>query len=158
SLVLRDVDLWQNLGAHSAGRVTITLVTLDDALAKALEPRAASPARRLHVLRELVKANVPVSVNVAPVIPGLTDSELPALLRAVADAGCTRVAWALLRLPYQVRTWSSTCSSGASTRRARRGWSRSSVSRAAASCTTPTWAAAAAAAGRSSSSCRRRST
>jgi len=103
SLVLRDVDLWQKLGAHHAGRVTVTLVTLDDALAKALEPRAASPVRRLFVLRELVKAKVPVSVNVAPVIPGLTDAELPAVLRAVADAGCNRVAWALLRLPYQVK-------------------------------------------------------
>jgi DNA repair photolyase len=103
SLVLRDVDLWQKLGSQNAGRVTVTLVTLDDALAKALEPRAASPMRRLHVLRELVKAKVPVSVNVAPVIPGLTDAELPAVLRAVADAGCTRVAWALLRLPYQVK-------------------------------------------------------
>jgi DNA repair photolyase len=103
SLVLRDVDLWQKLGALNAGRVTVTLVTLDDALAKALEPRAASPLRRLFVLRELVKAKVPVSVNVAPVIPGLTDAELPMILRAVADAGCTRVAWALLRLPYQVK-------------------------------------------------------
>jgi DNA repair photolyase len=103
ALVLRDVDLWQELGAKNAGRVTVTLVTLDDALAKALEPRAASPLRRLHVLRELVKAKVPVSVNIAPVIPGLTDAELPAIMKAVADAGTTRVAWALLRLPYQVK-------------------------------------------------------
>ena len=103
ALVLRDVDLWQKLGALNAGRVTVTLVTLDDALAKALEPRAASPVRRLHVLRELVKANVPVSVNIAPVIPGLTDAELPAILKAVADAGSPRAAWALLRLPYQVK-------------------------------------------------------
>src|SRR3982751_1809190 len=103
ALVLRDVDLWQKLGAANAGRVTVTLVTLDDALAKALEPRAASPMRRLHVLRELVKAKVPVSVNIAPVIPGLTDTELPALMQAVADAGCTRVSWVLLRLPYQVK-------------------------------------------------------
>src|SRR5687767_6507270 len=103
ALVLRDVDLWQKLGATNTGRVTVTLVTLDDELAKALEPRAASPARRLHVLRELVKAKVPVSVNVAPVIPGLTDAKLPAIIKAVADAGTTRVAWALLRLPYQVK-------------------------------------------------------
>src|SRR5687768_1326120 len=103
ALVLRDLDLWQKLGAMNAGRVTVTLVTLDDALAKTLEPRAASPARRLHVLRELVKAKVPVSVNIAPVIPGLTDAELPAIMKAVADAGATRVAWALLRLPYQVK-------------------------------------------------------
>jgi DNA repair photolyase len=103
ALVLRDADLWQKLGAQNAGRVTVTLVTLDDALAKALEPRAASPVRRLQVLRELVKAKVPVSVNVAPVIPGLTDTEVPAILKAVADAGATRAAWSLLRLPYQVK-------------------------------------------------------
>src|SRR4051812_12587214 len=103
ALVLRDVDLWQRLGAVNAGRVTVTLVTLDDELAKKLEPRAASPVRRLHVLRELVRAKVPVSVNVAPIIPGLTDTELPAILQAIADAGCTRAAWSLLRLPYQVK-------------------------------------------------------
>src|SRR5918995_741915 len=103
ALVLRDVDLWQKLGAVNAGRVTITLVTLDDELAKKLEPRAASPIRRLHVLRELVKAKVPVSVNVAPIIPGLTDTELPAIMQAVADAGATRVSWVLLRLPYQIK-------------------------------------------------------
>ncbi|MEO0586404.1 MAG: PA0069 family radical SAM protein, partial [Planctomycetota bacterium] len=103
SLVLRDLDLWQKLGSKNAGRVTVTIVTLDDELAKKLEPRAASPARRLHLIRELKKAGVPVSVNIAPVIPGLTDTELPALLEAVADAGATRVAWVLLRLPYQVK-------------------------------------------------------
>ena len=103
ALVLRDVDLWQKLGAQNAGRVTITLVTLDDELAKKLEPRAASPVRRLHVLRELVRAKVPVSVNIAPIIPGLTDTELPALMQAVADAGATRASWVLLRLPYQLK-------------------------------------------------------
>ena len=103
ALVLRDVDLWQKLGAQNAGRVTITLVTLDDDLAKNLEPRAASPVRRLHVLRELARAKVPVSVNIAPVIPGLTDTEMPAIMQAAADAGATRVAWSLLRLPYQVK-------------------------------------------------------
>jgi DNA repair photolyase len=103
ALVLRDLDLWQKLGAHNAGRVTVTLVTLDDELAKTLEPRAASPARRLHMIRELKKAGVPVSVNIAPVIPGLTDAEMPTLLEAVADAGATRVAWVLLRLPYQLK-------------------------------------------------------
>jgi len=103
AMVLRDVDLWQKLGEQNAGRVTVTLVTLDDELAKKLEPRAASPARRLGVIRELKKAGVPVSVNVAPVIPGLTDTEVPRILEAVAEAGATRVAWVLLRLPYQVK-------------------------------------------------------
>jgi DNA repair photolyase len=103
ALVLRDVDLWQKLGAMNAGRVTITLVTLDDDLAKRLEPRAASPTRRLAVLRELTRAGVLTHVNVAPIIPGLTDTELPSILQAIADTGCTRVSWVLLRLPYQVK-------------------------------------------------------
>ena len=103
ALVLRDIDLWQKLGATNAGRVTVTLVTLDDELAKKLEPRAAAPLRRLHVIREQVKAKIPVSVNIAPIIPGLTDTEMPAIMQAVADAGCTRVAWVLLRLPYQLK-------------------------------------------------------
>ncbi len=103
ALVLRDIDLWEKLGKINAGRVIVTLVTLDDVLAKKLEPRAAAPARRLHVIRELVKAGVPVGVNIAPVIPGLTDKEIPRLLEAIADAGARRVAWVLLRLPYQLK-------------------------------------------------------
>ena len=103
ALVLRDLDLWSKMSYGNTGRVTVTLVTLDDALAKDLEPRAASPTRRLHVIRELVKAGVDVNVNIAPVIPGLTDKEVPAILEAVADAGARRVAWVMLRLPYQLK-------------------------------------------------------
>lgn len=103
SLVLRDLDLWSQMSARGTGRVTVTLVTLDDKLAKTLEPRAASPARRLRLIRELADAGVDVSVNVAPVIPGLTDAEVPRILEAVAEAGATRAAWVLLRLPYQLK-------------------------------------------------------
>lgn len=103
TMVLRDLDLWQKLGERNVGRVTITLVTLDDELATRLEPRASPPTARLRVIRQLVDAGVPVSVNIAPVIPGLTDMEVPRLLEAIADAGATRVAWVLLRLPYQLK-------------------------------------------------------
>lgn len=103
ALVLRDTDLWSRLAGMNAGRVTITLVTLDADLAQRLEPRASSPAGRLRVIRELTAAGVPVTVNVAPIIPGLTDAELPQILKAVAEAGALRAAWALLRLPYQVK-------------------------------------------------------
>ncbi len=103
SLVLRDIDLWQRLAATNSGRVTVTLVTLDDELAKKLEPRAASPARRLRMIRELREAGIPTSVNIAPVIPGLTDMEVPRLLEAVADAGAQSIGWVLLRLPYQLK-------------------------------------------------------
>jgi len=103
SLVLRDTDLWAKLASVNAGRVTITLVTLDADLARKLEPRASSPAGRLRAIRELTAAGIPVSVNVAPVIPGLTDTEMPRILEAVADAGARRAAWVLLRLPYQIK-------------------------------------------------------
>src|SRR5882757_2198581 len=73
ALVLRDTDLWSKLADMNAGRVTITLVTLDPDLAQKLEPRASSPAGRLRTIRELCAANIPVTVNIAPIIPGLTD-------------------------------------------------------------------------------------
>ena len=103
AMVLRDTDLWQELARKNAGRVIVTLVTLDAELAEKLEPRASAPSARLRIIRELTGAGVPVTVNVAPVIPGLTDAEMPAILKAVADAGAQRAAWALLRLPYQLK-------------------------------------------------------
>ncbi|HWE94975.1 MAG TPA: PA0069 family radical SAM protein [Tepidisphaeraceae bacterium] len=103
ALVLRDVDLWSRLARMNAGRVTVTLVTLDAELAQKLEPRASSPAGRLRAIRELTAAGIPVTVNVAPIIPGLTDTELPQILQAVAEAGALRAAWVLLRLPYQLK-------------------------------------------------------
>lgn len=103
AMVLRDVDLWQKLAAHNAGRVIVTLVTLDSKLARTLEPRASAPSARLRIIRELTDAGVPVSVNIAPIIPGLTDTEVPNILEAIADAGAKRAAWVLLRLPYQVK-------------------------------------------------------
>lgn len=103
TLVLRDTELWAAASAMNTGRVTVTLVTLDDVLASKLEPRATPPSGRLRVIRELVKAGVNVSVNIAPVIPGLTDKEVPAILEAVADLGVRRVAWVMLRLPHQLK-------------------------------------------------------
>ncbi len=103
ALVLRDTDLWQKLAQKNAGRVIVTIVTLDAELAQKLEPRATNPTGRLRIIRELTQAGVPVTVNVAPIIPGLTDMELPSILEAVAEAGARRAAWVLLRLPYQVK-------------------------------------------------------
>jgi DNA repair photolyase len=103
ALVLRDTDLWSRLAKINAGRVTITLVTLDTDLAQKLEPRASSPMGRLRAIRELTAAGVPVTVNVAPVIPGLTDVEVPSILQAISEAGARRASWVLLRLPYQIK-------------------------------------------------------
>jgi len=103
ALVLRDTDLWARLAEMQCGRVIITLVTLDADLAQKLEPRASAPSARLRVIRQLTDAGIPVSVNIAPVIPGLTDVEMPRILQAVAEAGAKRAAWVLLRLPYQLK-------------------------------------------------------
>ena len=103
ALVLRDTDLWQRLAHHQAGQVTVTLVTLDAALAKSLEPRAGTPAGRLRTVRELSDAGIPVNVNIAPIIPGLTDTELPSILEAAADHGAVSARFVMLRLPYQVK-------------------------------------------------------
>lgn len=103
ALVLRDTDLWQRLAKMHAGIVTVTLVTLDPDLAQKLEPRASSPMARLRIIRELTAAGVPVTVNIAPVIPGLTDSEMPAIMQAVSEAGARRAVWVMLRLPYQLK-------------------------------------------------------
>jgi DNA repair photolyase len=103
ALVLRDIDLWSKLAKKNAGLVTVTIVTLDSELAQKLEPRASSPAGRLRTIRELTAAGIPVTVNVAPIIPGLTDTELPQILEAAAKAGALRASWVLLRLPYQVK-------------------------------------------------------
>jgi DNA repair photolyase len=102
-LVERDVDLLGALAAANAATATISLPFLDAARARALEPGAASPERRLRCMDRLARAGIPVSVNIAPVIPGLNDEEIPRILEAARDAGATSAAWLLLRLPGSVK-------------------------------------------------------
>jgi DNA repair photolyase len=102
-LVTRDVDLLKELSAHGAAAVTLSVTTLQPELSRALEPRAATPARRLDAIRVLAQAGIPVGVNVAPVIPGLTDHEVPAILEAAASAGASFAGLILLRLPHGVK-------------------------------------------------------
>ncbi len=102
-LVSRDVDLLSELAGHRAVAVALSVTTLDHELQRAMEPRASSPARRLGAIRVLADAGIPVGVNVAPVVPGLTDHELPDILEAAADAGATFAGTILLRLPYGVK-------------------------------------------------------
>ena len=108
-LVTRDVDLLGELVGHRAAAVTLSITTLRPEIQRALEPRASTPARRLDAIRVLTDAGIPVGVNVAPVIPGLTDHELPGILEAAADAGATFASLILLRLPHGVKevfeTW-----------------------------------------------------
>ena len=159
ALVLRDTDLWSRLAEMNAGRVTITLVTLDADLAQKLEPRASSPAGRLRAIRELTAAGIPVSVNVAPIIPGLTDTELPRILEAVAEAGAAGRRGCCCGCRISSRICFSTGSSDRSIPIGRGKSNRSSARRAAESCTRRRHASPPArAAGRSSSSSRRRLT
>jgi len=103
ALIIRDLDLLAELARWRCASVCITLTTLDTALAGALEPRAARPVHRLRAIRALAAAGVPVGVMIAPVIPGLTDHEIPALLAAAAEAGATFAGKILLRLPHTVK-------------------------------------------------------
>jgi DNA repair photolyase len=102
-MVVRDLDLLAELARHGAGRVALSVTTLDRDLAAKLEPRASCPADRLRAIREVSSGGVPVSVLVAPVIPGVNDAEIPGILRAAAEAGATSAGWVLLRLPHQVK-------------------------------------------------------
>lgn len=102
-LVTRDVDILQELAAVDAAAVTVSVTTLRNDIQRTLEPRASTPARRLGAIRVLADAGIPVGVNVAPVIPGLTDHELPAILEAAADAGAQYASLILLRLPHGVK-------------------------------------------------------
>jgi DNA repair photolyase len=101
-LVTRDKDLFAELARFNAIAVTISITTLDGALAKTLEPRASPPSRRLAAVEELAAAGIPVRVLMAPVIPGLTDHEMPALLQACAKAGARDAGFVALRLPWAV--------------------------------------------------------
>jgi DNA repair photolyase len=101
-LVSRDRDLLGDLARHQAAAVFVSIGTLDAELARVLEPRASHPAGRLKAISELAGAGVPVGVMTAPVIPGLTDSELPAIVAAAAEAGACCATYTLLRLPGAV--------------------------------------------------------
>ena len=102
-LITRDLDLLAELARWHCVSVVVSITTLDAGLAGRLEPRAARPEHRLRAVRMLADAGVPVGVNVAPVIPGLTDHELPAILEAAAAAGATRANYIVLRLPHAVK-------------------------------------------------------
>jgi len=101
-LVTRDADLLGELAKFRAASVAISLTTLDPTLAKTLEPRASTPARRLAAIRELTAAGVSVSVLTAPIIPGLNDHEIPTLLAAARAAGAITAHYTVVRLPLSV--------------------------------------------------------
>jgi DNA repair photolyase len=102
-LVTRDIDLLGELAGHQAAVVNISITTLNEKLQRVMEPRASTPTRRLDAVRQLAEAGIPVRVLVAPVVPGLTDHEMTAILAAAADAGASAASYIPLRLPHGLK-------------------------------------------------------
>ena len=101
-LVTRDIDLIGELARHGAAGVFLSITTLDPELAGRLEPRTTRPAGRLEAIAELAAAGIPTGVMVAPIIPGLTEHEMPAILAAAARAGARQAGYTMVRLPLGV--------------------------------------------------------
>ena len=102
SMIERDIDLLAPMAAKRQAAVTITITTLDHRISRTLEPRAASPARRLQTVQRLTEAGIPVGVNVAPIIPFVTEQELENVLEVAAHAGAISAGYIVLRLPWEV--------------------------------------------------------
>ncbi len=103
ALVTRDIDILSAMARRRLTTVAISVTTLDRGLARTMEPRASTPAKRLAAMRTLSEAGVPVGVMVAPVIPGLTDHEMEAILEAAREAGASRAGYVVLRLPREIK-------------------------------------------------------
>jgi DNA repair photolyase len=101
-LVTRDIDLLTQLAALGLIHVTLSLTTLDSELAADLEPRTSRPTGRLAAVHALANAGVPTGINIAPVIPGLNDFEIPGILKAAKDHGAQWAGYSIVRLPHAV--------------------------------------------------------
>jgi DNA repair photolyase len=102
ALICRDIDVLAEMAQRNLVSTALSITTLDADLARTLEPRTTAPAAKLRAIRALADAGVPVRVMVAPIIPGLTDNEIPAILTAAKDAGASGVGYVMLRLPLNV--------------------------------------------------------
>lgn len=103
ALILRDLDLLENLASDDLVHVAVSVTTLDNRLSAKMEPRAAAPHRRLEVIRRLSERGIPVGVMVAPVVPMLTDSHLEQILEQAAENGARSAGYVLLRLPHELK-------------------------------------------------------
>jgi len=102
SLIERDIDLLAPMAERGQVMAAITVTTLDATIARTLEPRAATPSRRLRTIRTLSEAGIPVGVSIAPVIPFVTEPDMERVLEACAEAGATNASYIVLRLPWEV--------------------------------------------------------
>lgn len=103
ALILRDLDIFQEMAKLNLVHITISLTSLDPELIRKMEPRTSIPAERLRAIAQLASHGIPVGVNAAPVIPGLTDEEVPAILKEAAARGATSASYILVRLPGAVK-------------------------------------------------------
>jgi DNA repair photolyase len=102
-LIVRDIDILKEMAEMDLVAATVSVTTLRNDLVASMEPRTSRPEKRLAAIRALTDAGIPTGVNVAPIIPGLTDEEVPAILEAAREAGAVRAAWINVRLPGAVR-------------------------------------------------------
>ena len=102
-LVTRDIDLLRELNRFGACGVYVSITSVSASLSARMEPRASTPRRRFEALRELSAAGIPCGVMTAPIVPGLNDDQIPAILEAAAEAGASRAGYILLRLPHGLR-------------------------------------------------------
>ena len=103
SLILRDIEILKAMARHALVQVMVSVTSLVPSVIRAMEPRTSSPAQRLETIEALARAGIPVGVNAAPIIPGLTDEEIPAILTAAASRGAQTAGYVLVRLPGPVR-------------------------------------------------------
>jgi DNA repair photolyase len=101
--VTRDIDILADMAKRNLAEIFLSITTLDKDLARAMEPRASAPHRRLEAIRKLADAGVPVGVMTAPMIPGLNDHEMEAILEKATEAGATRAGFTVLRLPLEIK-------------------------------------------------------
>jgi DNA repair photolyase len=102
-LITRDVDLLSEMSKYDGVGVSVSITSLRNEIQHVMEPRTSVPAKRLHAVEVLAKAGVPVNVMVAPVVPGLTDHEIPAIIKAAYEAGARSAGYITLRLPWAVK-------------------------------------------------------
>jgi DNA repair photolyase len=102
-LVLRDLDILSEMAAKGLAKVALSVTTLDPKLARAMEPRASTPAKRLEAIRELSRAGVPAAIMTAPIVPAINDSEIERLLDAGAASGAVEAGFVMLKMPFEIK-------------------------------------------------------